>query len=306
MDKRYELIIVGGGPGGMTAAIYASRAGLKTLMLEGSAPGGKLILTAEISNWPGYIEVNGADLAFKMFEHSTAFGAIADFKEVVKVDKQNEEFIVECVDKDKYFSKAVIIATGTKERLLNIPNEEKLTGKGVSYCAVCDGAFFKDKVVTVIGGGNSALEESLYLTSFAKEINLIIRRDVFRGDKQAQQKVIDHPKIKIIRKHVPLEIIEENGRVGALVIENVDTKARTTLKTDGIFPYIGADPITSIIKHLPVLDKEGYILVDDHMMTNIPGLLGVGDVNAKYLRQVVTATADGAIAAQAVFHHISG
>lgn len=306
MDKRYELIIVGGGPGGMTAAVYASRAGLKTLMLEGSAPGGKLILTAEISNWPGYTEINGADLAFKMFEHSTAFGAIAEFKEVVKVDKQEEGFIVECADGEKYLSKAVIIATGTKERLLNIPNEKKLTGKGVSYCAVCDGAFFRDKVVTVIGGGNSALEESLYLTSFAKEINLIIRRDVFRGDKLAQQKVLDHPKIKIIRKHVPLEIIEDNGRVGAIVIENVETKEKTTLKTDGIFPYIGADPITGMIKHLPVLDKDGYILVDDHMMTSVPGLFGVGDVNAKYLRQVVTATADGAIAAQAVFHHISG
>ncbi len=306
MDKRYELIIVGGGPGGMTAAVYASRAGLKTLMLEGSAPGGKLILTAEISNWPGYTEINGADLAFKMFEHSTAFGAVAEFKEVVKVDKLDEEFIVECVDGDKCFSKAVIIATGTKERLLNIPNEEKLTGKGASYCAGCDGAFFRDKVVTVIGGGNSALEESLYLTSFAKEINLIIRRDVFRGDKLAQQKVVDHPKIKIIRKHAPLEIIEDNGRVGAIVIENVETKEKTTLKTDGIFPYIGADPITGMIKHLPVLDKDGYILVDDHMMTSVPGLFGVGDVNAKYLRQVVTASADGAIAAQAVFHHISG
>lgn len=302
MDKRYELIIVGGGPAGMTAAVYASRAGLKTLMIEGSAPGGKLIKTAEISNWPGITEINGADLAFKMFEHSTAFGAEADFKEVIKVDKLEDDIIVECADNDRLISKAVIIATGTKERLLNIPNEERLTGKGVSYCAVCDGAFFRDKIVTVVGGGNSALEESLYLTTFAKKIYLIIRRDVFRGDELAQQKVINNPKIEIIRKHIPINIIDKDGRVNALEIEHVETKKKTIIETDGIFPYIGADPITSMVKHLPILDKDGYMIVDDHMMTSVRGIFGAGDVNFKYLRQVVTAAADGAIAAQAVFH----
>ncbi len=302
MDKRYELIIVGGGPAGMTAAVYASRAGLKTLMIEGSAPGGKLIKTAEISNWPGITEINGADLAFKMFEHSTAFGAEADFKEVIKVDKLEDDIIVECADNDRLISKAVIIATGTKERLLNIPNEERLTGRGVSYCAVCDGAFFRDKIVTVVGGGNSALEESLYLTTFAKKIYLIIRRDVFRGDELAQQKVINNPKIEIIRKHIPINIIDKDGRVNALEIEHVETKKKTIIETDGIFPYIGADPITSMVKHLPILDKDGYMIVDDHMMTSVRGIFGAGDVNSKYLRQVVTAAADGAIAAQAVFH----
>ncbi len=304
MDKRYELIIIGGGPAGMTAAVYASRAGIKTLMIEGSAPGGKLIKTAEISNWPGITDINGVDLALKMFEHSTHFGAEADFKEVVMVDKVDAGVVVKCADGSELKSDAVIIATGTKERLLNIPNEERLTGKGVSYCAVCDGAFFRDKVVTVIGGGNSALEESLYLTTFAKKIYLVIRRDVFRADELVQKHVMAESKIEIIREHVPVAIVEGEGRVAELVIENVKTKKQTVLKTDGIFPYIGADPNTAMVKHLGITDKDGYILTDDKMRTSVPGIFGAGDVNAKYLRQVVTATSDGAIAAQAVFHYL--
>ncbi|MEA5026757.1 MAG: thioredoxin-disulfide reductase [Erysipelotrichaceae bacterium] len=304
MDQRYELVIIGGGPAGMTAAVYASRAGLKTLVLEASAPGGKLVKTAEIANWPGITGINGADLAMKMYEHSISFGADMDFKDVIQVQPDGSDISVVCHDASTYHTKAVILATGTKERLLNIPNEAKLTGKGVSYCAVCDGAFFKDKTVTVIGGGNSALEESLYLSNFAQKIYIVIRRDQFRADKIAQEQVLANAKIDIIYKHVPVNIIEKDGRVGAIELEDVESKVHRILSTDGIFPYIGADPNTMMVKDLGITDHEGYLVVDDHMMTKTTGIFGAGDVNAKYLRQVVTATSDGAIAAQAAFHYI--
>jgi len=304
MDQRFELVIIGSGPAGMTAAVYASRAGLKTVMLEALAPGGKLIKTAEISNWPGITEINGADLAFKMYEHSTFFGAESMFKDVVKIDLDGDEKIVTCSDGDRFITNAVIIATGTKERLLNVPNELELVGKGVSYCAICDGAFFKGKVVTVIGGGNSALEESLYLANFAAKVNIVIRRDVFRADIIAQERVMANSKINIIKKHIPKSIVEVNGKVGAIILENVDTKEELKVITDGVFPYIGADPNTQMVKDLNITNENGYLVVDDKMMTSIDGIYGAGDVNDKYLRQVVTATADGAIAAQAAFHYL--
>jgi len=304
MDQRFELVIIGSGPAGMTAAVYASRAGLKTIMIEALAPGGKLIKTAEISNWPGITDINGADLAFKMYEHSTSFGAESVFKDVIKIDLDGDDKIISCVDGDRFIAPAVIIATGTKERLLNIPNESELVGKGVSYCAICDGAFFKGKVVTVIGGGNSALEESLYLAHFAAKVNIVIRRDVFRADIIAQERVTANPKINILKKHIPKKIVEVNGKVGAIVLEDVETKEELRLLTDGVFPYIGADPNTQMVKHLNITNEDGYLIVDDKMMTRIDGIFGAGDVNDKYLRQVVTATADGAIAAQAAFHYL--
>jgi len=304
MDQRFELVIIGSGPAGMTAAVYASRAGLKTVIVEALAPGGKLIKTAEISNWPGITNINGADLAFKMYEHSTFFGAESVFKDVVNIQLDGEDKIITCSDGDRFIASAVIIATGTKERLLNVENELELVGKGVSYCAICDGAFFKEKIVTVIGGGNSALEESLYLANFATKVNIVIRRDVFRADRIAQERVMSSPKINIIKKHVPKKIVEVNGKVGAIILENVDTKEELKLITDGVFPYIGADPNTQMVRDLNITNKAGYLIVDDKMMTKVEGIYGAGDVNDKYLRQVVTATADGAIAAQVAFHHL--
>lgn len=304
MDLQYDVIVIGAGPAGMTAAVYASRAGLKTAMLEKMAPGGKLVKTYEIANWPGITEINGADLAFKMFEHSTHFGAEYLYGDVVEIKEGSVKEII-CADGTSYYAKTIIIATGTQERLLNIPGEKEYTGKGVSYCAVCDGSFFKDKVVTVIGGGNSALEESLYLTQFASKVNIVIRRDIFRAEPIIQKQIEENDKIVVIKKHIPKEILGED-KVSGIVLEDVDTHKKTVLDTAAVFPYVGADPCTDFVKKLPILDERGYIVVNTNMETAISGIYGAGDVVVKNLRQVVTAASDGAIAAQRAFHFIKG
>ena len=302
MERRYDLIIIGAGPAGMSAAIYGSRAGLKTAMIEMGAPGGKLIKTAEISNWPGIIETNGAKLASDMFEHSTSFGAEYLYGNVVKVEDGEYKKVI-CDDGNEYEASAVIVATGTQERMMNIPGEQENVGRGVSYCAVCDGAFFKNQEVCVIGGGNSALEEANYLTQFASKVNIIIRRDVFRADSIVQNAIKDNPKIT---KHIPVRVNDNGMRVTGLVVQNVDTKVETEIQTHGVFPYIGSDPATSFLEGLDILDERGYMVVDENCETKVKGIYGAGDVIAKKLRQVVTATNDGAIAAQHAFHEIKG
>lgn len=304
MERQYDLIIIGAGPAGMSAAIYGSRAGLSVAMLEMGAPGGKLVKTAEISNWPGIIETNGAKLASDMFEHSTTFGAEYLYGNVVNVEDHGEFKHVICDDGDIYKGKAIIVATGTQERMMNIPGEEENVGRGVSYCAVCDGAFFRGEEVCIVGGGNSALEEANYITQFASKVNIIIRRDVFRADRIIQDAVEKNPKIHVVRKHVPVRVEDDGNRVTGLVLKNVDDDSEMTIKTHGIFPYIGLDPATSFLKNLSILNERGYMIVDENCETQIKGIYGAGDVVDKKLRQVVTATSDGAIAAQHAFHAI--
>lgn len=306
MDAQYDVVILGAGPAGMSAAVYASRAGLKTAMLEKGAPGGKLVKTNEISNYPGFVTSGGPELALKMFEHSTAFGAEYLYGDVTKLNDLGEIKEIELMDGSTVTAKAVIIATGRDEKLLNVPGEQRYTGQGVSYCAVCDGAFFKDEEVAVIGGGNSALEEAMYLTQFAKKVYIVIRRDVFRADEIVQQQLAENGKIEVIRKHVPVEVTGENGKVCGIVLKNVETEEKMTLNVKAVFPYIGQDPGTSFVSHLDILDRQRYILTDEHMATKVPGIYAAGDVVAKTLRQVVTATSDGAIAAQSVFHYLKG
>ena len=306
MDAQYDVVILGAGPAGMSAAVYASRAGLKTAMLEKGAPGGKLVKTNEISNYPGFVTSGGPELALKMFEHSTAFGAEYLYGDVTKLNDLGEIKEIELMDGSTVTAKAVIIATGRDEKLLNVPGEQRYTGQGVSYCAVCDGAFFKDEEVAVIGGGNSALEEAMYLTQFAKKVYIVIRRDVFRADEIVQQQLAENDKIEVIRKHVPVEVTGENGKVCGIVLKNVETEEKMTLNVKAVFPYIGQDPGTSFVSHLDILDTQRYILTDERMATKVPGIYAAGDVVAKTLRQVVTATSDGAIAAQSVFHYLKG
>ena len=306
MDAQYDVVILGAGPAGMSAAVYASRAGLKTAMLEKGAPGGKLVKTNEISNYPGFVTSGGPELALKMFEHSTAFGAEYLYGDVTKLNDLGEIKEIELMDGSTVTAKAVIIATGRDEKLLNVPGEQRYTGQGVSYCAVCDGAFFKDEEVAVIGGGNSALEEAMYLTQFAKKVYIVIRRDVFRADEIVQQQLAENDKIEVISKHVPVEVTGENGKVSGLVLKHVETEEKMTLAVKAVFPYIGQDPGTSFVSHLDILDSQHYILTDEHMATKIPGVYAAGDVISKTLRQVVTATSDGAIAAQSVFHYLKG
>ncbi|MBQ3375230.1 MAG: thioredoxin-disulfide reductase [Erysipelotrichaceae bacterium] len=306
MDVQYDVIIIGSGPAGLTAAIYASRANLRTLILEAETPGGKLTKTYEIENYPGIMKISGVDLAMQMMEHSTNWGAEMEYEGCEKIVPQEGYFEVHTAYGNVLTSKCVIVASGTKERTLDLPRAEEFTGRGISYCAVCDGAFYRNKDVAVIGGGNSALEESLYLTQLVNKVNIIIRRDVFRAEPKVVEKVRNNPKINIITKSLPDALVIEDNKVKGLVIRNVDTGEKTTLECEGIFPYIGADPSTEFLKDLGVLDARGYMVVDDSMETSIKGLFGAGDVVAKDLRQVVTATNDGAIAANSVARYING
>ncbi len=300
MERIFDLVIIGAGPAGMSAAIYASRAGLTTLMIEMGAPGGKLVKTHEISNYPGIENINGASLAMQMFSHSTSFSAQYAYGNVVDIIDGEVKQVV-CED-TTYECKALIIASGTQEKLLGIKGEEENVGRGVSYCAVCDGAFFADEEVAVIGAGNAALEEALYLTQFASKVHIIMRRDVFRADEIVVNKIKENSKIVLHQKYVPVEIASENNKVSGIVVEsNGVTK---TIDVKGIFPYIGADPMTQFIKNLDILNSHKYIVVDENMETKCKGIYGAGDVIQKGLRQVVTAVNDGAIAAQHAFHQI--
>ena len=308
MTKKYDFLIIGAGPAGMTAAIYASRAGLKTAMIESGAPGGKLLKTNEISNWPGITSEPGSQLAMDMFQHSTSFGAVYEYGKVVEIkadslDPTSEKQVL-CEDGTIFQAPAVLVATGTRERLMNIPWEAQNIGRGISYCAVCDGAFFRDQEVAVIGGGNAALEEAVYLTNFASKVSILMRREVFRADQIAIDAAKANPKIEIIQNVIPTEILDDGKHVNGLKIMDVKTKEEQTLSVSGIFPYIGADPVTGFLKSLDVLDQQGYMVVNSSMETKVPLLYGAGDVCQKGLRQVVTAVNDGAIAAQDAFHKL--
>ncbi|MBE6125985.1 MAG: thioredoxin-disulfide reductase [Erysipelotrichaceae bacterium] len=306
MDIQYDVVIVGSGPAGLTAAIYASRANLKTVILEADTPGGKLTKTYEIENYPGIAKISGVDLAMQMMEHSGNWGAEIEYDGCEKVIPHEGYFEVVLTSGNVMTTKTVIVASGTRERLLDLPHATEFTGRGISYCAVCDGAFYKNKDVVVIGGGNSALEESLYLTQLVNRVYIVIRRDVFRAEPKVVEKVRSNPKITLITKSLPDALVIEDNKVTGLVIKNVDSGELTTLDCAGIFPYIGADPATGFLQDLGVLNKNGYMEVDRNMETAIKGLYGAGDVVVKDLRQVVTATNDGAIAANSAARKING
>ncbi len=305
MDLQYDVIIIGSGPAGLTAAIYATRANLTTAIIEGDTPGGKLTKTYEIENYPGFERISGVDLAMQMMEHGQKFGAVMEFSPVTEIDDEGEFKLVHLGDGRVLTTRAVIVATGTNERQLDLPRAKEFTGRGISYCAVCDGAFYRNKEVAVIGGGNSALEESLYLTQLVEKVNIIIRRDVFRADATVVDKVRNNPKINIITKSLPQELVIEDNAIKGLVIKNVETGELSTVECAGIFPYMGADPATGFLKNLNILDERGYIVVNKDMETAVPGIYGAGDVTVKDLRQVVTATNDGAIAANACARYLN-
>lgn len=300
-----DLIIIGAGPAGMSACLYASRAGVDVLMLDAGAPGGKLNVSAEIENWPGVKKKTGPELAYEMYEHALSFGGKQEYGEVTKIIDHGDHKEVVTTDKI-YEAKNVLIATGTKERKMGIDKEEELTGHGVSYCAVCDGPFFKDDEVAVIGGGNSALEEAIYLTKFASKVHLIVRRDVFRADKIVQEHVQSNDKIEIHFLKKPHHLIAENNKVAAIALEDSKTGEISELAVKGVFPFVGLDPITEFVKDLDICDEHGYIITNELMETKIKGIYAAGDVRQKVLRQVVTATNDGAIVGQQVGQKLEG
>ncbi len=292
----YDLVVIGAGPAGLTAALYASRAGATVLVLDGGAPGGKMNLTAEIENYPGLVK-KGPELAYSMYEQCLSFGAKYEYGEVNAIENHEDHKIVKVGDK-VYETKYVFIATGTKERKMGIPHEEEMTGNGVSYCAVCDGPFFKNKVVCVIGGGNSAIEEAIYLSSIVKEVHVIVRRDVLRADRYLVDKIKEKENVEFHLLKKPHDIEITDNKISGLVVEDSLTQELSTIPTQGIFPFIGLDPVSDFVKDLGIVNEAGYIQVDKNMETSVPGIFAGGDVTEKNLRQVVTATNDGAIAGQ--------
>lgn len=297
MNKR-DVIIVGAGPAGLTAALYASRAGLNTLVIEAGIPGGKMLSTSEIENWPGTMPTTGTDLAMAMTEHAFQFGAEQVNARVTDIKQKGDDFIVQLDSGDEHEARALILATGSTERKLGLPGEADYAGMGVSYCAVCDGAFFRNKTVVVIGGGNSAFEEAVYLTKFAEKVHIVLRRDTARADAVPVRHAQENPKIEIHYNKLPVEIKGNGMKVTEMVFKDRLTEEAFILPTDGIFPFVGLDPVTNYVS-LPILNEGGFIQANADMSTAIPGIFAAGDCRNTPLRQIVTAGADGAIAAQA-------
>ncbi|MGM8215239.1 thioredoxin-disulfide reductase [Bacillaceae bacterium W0354] len=302
-DRIYDVIIAGAGPAGMTAAVYTSRADLDTLMLERGMPGGQMANTEDVENYPGYDHILGPDLSTKMFEHSQKFGAEYAYGDIKEIVDGEEYKIVKAGDKE-YKTRAVIITTGAEYKKIGVPGESEFQGRGVSYCAVCDGAFFKGKNLFVVGGGDSAVEEGVYLTRFAKKVTIIHRRDELRAQKILQQRAFDNDKIDFYWNTEMKEIKGTDGKVSTAVLYNNETGEEREEEIDGIFIYIGMLPLTEPFKNLGITNDEGYIVTNENMETSIPGIFAAGDVREKELRQIVTATGDGSIAAQSAQHYI--
>ncbi|MDK2806892.1 MAG: thioredoxin reductase [Thermoanaerobacterium sp.] len=291
----YDLIILGGGPAGLAAGLYACRSKLDTVMIEQMYVGGQIVTTYEIENYPGFDGISGPELINKMEAQAKRYGLQIYNEEVVGLDITGKVKKV-TTNKKTYEAKAIILATGATPKELGFDKERKFRGSGVSYCATCDGAFYKDQVVAVVGGGDTAMEDSNYLTKFAKKVYVIHRRDKLRASKTLQDRAFANPKIEFIWDTVVKDIQGEYG-VEGLVLKNVKTNEESTLKVDGVFIAIGLSPNSDLVKGIVDTDEYGYILTDEDMKTNIPGVFAAGDVRKKTLRQVVTATADGAIAA---------
>ena len=302
-EKIYDVIIAGAGPGGMTAAVYTSRANLSTLMIERGIPGGQMANTEEVENYPGYEHILGPDLSTKMFDHAKKFGAeyaYGDIKEVIV----GKEYKTVVAGSKEYKARAVIITTGAEYKKIGVPGEKELGGRGVSYCAVCDGAFFKEKNLFVIGGGDSAVEEGVYLTRFAKKVTIVHRRDELRAQKILQQRAFDNEKVDFIWNHTLKQINEKDGKVGSVTLVSTKDGAEQELPTDGVFIYVGMLPLSKPFLNLGITNEKGYIVTNEQMETKVPGIFAAGDILEKTLRQIVTATGDGSIAAQSAQHYI--
>lgn len=299
----YDTLIIGSGPAGMTAALYAARSNLKVGIIEQGAPGGQMNNTSEIENYPGYDNISGPELSMKMYEPLEKFSVEHIYGIVQKVEDAGEVKRV-ITDDSTYEAKTVIIATGAKYKLLNVKGEDEFTSRGVSYCAVCDGAFFRNQDLLVVGGGDSAVEEAIYLTQFAKSVTIVHRRDELRAQKILQDRAFANNKISFIWDSVVEEIQGNNIKVSNVLIKNVKTGQITNHDFGGVFIYVGMIPVSSMVSDLGICDQDGWILTDDQMKTTRRGIFAIGDVRQKTLRQITTAVGEGAIAGQGVYHYI--
>ncbi len=294
--KIYEVIIIGGGPGGLTAGLYTSRARLNTLLIENALFGGQMTTTELIENYPGFPQgVTGDELSRLMEDQAKKFGMETATQEVVTVSLEGDMKVVQ-THESTYRCEALIIGTGTEYRRLGVPGEKELAGKGVSYCATCDGAFFKDSQVVVVGGGDSALTEAIFLTKFAKELTIIHRRDALRGTKIYQERALANPKIKFLWNSIVQEI-KGDSVVRSVTVKNVKTGEIKELETDGVFLFVGLSPRTQFLKGTVQMDEGGYIVTNEDCETSAKGIFAVGDCRKKLLRQIATAVGDGATAA---------
>ena len=300
----YDTLIIGSGPAGMTAALYAARSNLKVGIIEQGAPGGQMNNTSEIENYPGYEHISGPELSMKMYEPLEKFNVehIYGIVENIESDGLVKRVITE---DETYEAKTVVIATGAKYRLLGTPGEEEYTSRGVSYCAVCDGAFFRNQELLVVGGGDSAVEEAIYLTQFANTVTIIHRRDELRAQKILQDRAFANPKIKFLWDSVVKEIKGGDIKVSGVTVENVKTGELSEHDFGGIFIYVGMNPVSAMVSKLGVTDDAGWIMTNDKMETSVPGVYAIGDVRQKELRQIATAVGEGAIAGQGVYHYIT-
>jgi len=300
----YDIIIIGGGPAGLTAGLYTARAKLKSLLLEKGLTGGLVTTTEWVENYPGFEEgILGAELAQKMEKQAVKFGLEITQGSVAKVAIKDKTKEVTLEDGKTYQAKSIILTTGAHPRNLKIEGEDEFRGKGVSYCATCDGAFFKGESIAVVGGGDSAVQEALFLTKFADTVYVVHRRDKLRAEKILQERAFSNSRIKFVWDSVPEQIAGEAG-VNALHIKNVKTDEKTVLNVQGVFIYIGYNPNTEFLAGLANLDKDNYIIADENMSTSAPGIFAAGDVRAKPLKQITTAVGDGATAAVAAEKYI--
>ena len=304
MENSYDVIIVGAGPAGMTAAIYAIRANMKVLMLDRLSPGGAIINTNEIENYTGAGKLTGAELAIKMFEHTQELGVEFDYRTVIDLIDEGEWKIVVCEEDDAvYQAKAVILATGTVPRRLGVPGEDQWAGSGISWCAICDGAQYRDKEVVVIGGGNSAVEESIYLAGICTRLTIVTMFDL-TADSKACDQLRKMPNVTIYPYQDVLEFTGEDRLTGVRFKSTKEDATERYVTCDGVFEYIGFQASSAAFARLGILDRTGCIEADARMRTKVPGIFGAGDITVKHLRQIVTACSDGAVAANSAASYV--
>lgn len=304
VEKSYDLIIVGGGPAGLAAGIYAKRAALNTVLVEKGVVGGQVAITKGVENYPGFIEIEGFDLCNKFLEHAKSYDLEILNKEIEAIEPDIEHHRVRLADGTLLKSHAVIIATGGTARQLGVEGEDENFGKGVSYCATCDGFFFKGKKVAVVGGGDTALEDALYLAKITSKVYLIHRRDEFRGSRILQQRVFADPNIEIIFDTVVRSIDSDDSGVSGLSLENLKSGELSALALEGVFIFVGFSPNNGIVPAGIKRNRTGYVITDEKCETAIPGIYAIGDIRQKYANQIVLAAADGCTAALAAAHYV--
>ncbi|MGD2271630.1 MAG: thioredoxin-disulfide reductase [Desulfobacterales bacterium] len=300
----YDLVIIGGGPGGLSAGIYAMRAALKTVLIEKAVPGGQMTMSDSVENYPGFEKIGGAELSLKISQHAQSYGLEIISREVMSLEPGLDFHRVRLANGDHLRAYSVILAPGGSPRKLGIPGEEEYYGKGVSYCAVCDGFFFKDKVVVVVGGGDSAAEEALYLSKLTKQVYIVHRRDALRAGMLLQQRVFAECNIELLWNTVVTEIKANDDGVYAVELKDTRTGDQRELATEGVFIFIGFDPKNKLVPAGTKMNADGYVVTDEKCETNTPGIFVIGDLRQKYARQIVVSAADGCTAALAAAKYV--